>query len=120
MFIRSLESCAELVAGDGTRLRELVHGPKDKLKLNYSLAQARLAPGNTSHRHRLLSSEIYYLLAGQGRMEIDGKFQDVSAGDTIYIPPGSTQGIANTGLEDLVFLCIVDPAWRKEDEEIEN
>jgi len=36
----------------------------------------------------------------------------------VYIPPLSTQYIRNTGSDDLKFLCIVDPAWREQDEEI--
>ncbi len=39
-------------------------------------------------------------------------------GDTVYIAPYSTQRITVLGPEDLEFLCIVDPAWREEDEEI--
>jgi len=33
-------------------------------------------------------------------------------------PANSSQYIENTGNEDLVFLCIVNPAWRREDETI--
>jgi mannose-6-phosphate isomerase-like protein (cupin superfamily) len=36
----------------------------------------------------------------------------------IYIPPNSIQRIKNTGMNDLIFLCIVDPAWKSEDEEL--
>ena len=40
------------------------------------------------------------------------------AGDTIYVPPGAPQFVLNTGVIPLVFLCIVDPAWRVEDEQV--
>jgi len=40
------------------------------------------------------------------------------AGDTVYIPPRAKQQITNSGSVDLAFLCIVDPAWRSEDEEV--
>jgi len=36
----------------------------------------------------------------------------------VYIPPHAGQFIHNPGTADLVFICIVDPAWRKEDEEV--
>jgi len=42
----------------------------------------------------------------------------VEPGQAVYIPPHSTQHIRNTGPSDLLFLCIVDPAWRSEDEEM--
>ena len=68
MLVRSLASCAEITAGDGTTLRELLHGANDSLPLRYSLAHARLSPGTTSVLHRLATSEVYYILAGRGPM----------------------------------------------------
>jgi mannose-6-phosphate isomerase-like protein (cupin superfamily) len=51
-------------------------------------------------------------------MHIDGDDAPVRPGSTIYIPPMAKQSITNTGKSDLTFICIVDPAWRKEDEEV--
>jgi mannose-6-phosphate isomerase-like protein (cupin superfamily) len=51
-------------------------------------------------------------------MHIDEESLEVGAESAIYIPPGARQYIENTGDSDLEFLCIVDPAWREEDEEI--
>ena len=42
----------------------------------------------------------------------------VRSGQAVYIPPHTKQYIQNTGNVDLKFLCIVDPAWRAEDEEV--
>jgi mannose-6-phosphate isomerase-like protein (cupin superfamily) len=42
----------------------------------------------------------------------------VGPGQAIYIPPNAKQYIRNTGSSDLKFICIVDPAWRKEDEAV--
>ena len=118
MFIRDLRECPEFTAGDGTRLRELFHPDKDHLPLRYSLAHAVLAPGGRSAPHRLGTSEVYYILAGEGRMHIDGESAAVGPGQAVSIPPGAIQWIECTGSADLAFLCIVDPAWRAEDEEI--
>ncbi len=113
-----LSSCDEFIAGDQTRLREILHPDKASLALGYSLAHASLSPGKTSSLHRLSTSEVYYILKGRGNMEIDGQTREVGVGDTIYIAPSSTQRITCLGPEILEFLCIVDPAWRAEDEEI--
>ena len=51
-------------------------------------------------------------------MHIDGESAPVHPGQAIYIPPHALQHIENTGTSDLKFLCIVDPAWRAEDEEV--
>ena len=118
MFTRSLEECEEFVSGDGARLRELLHHDKAPLELRYSLAHAIVEPGSSTAPHRLRTSEVYYLLSGTGRMSIDDEMKDVGTQETVYIPPGATQYISNTVVEDLVFLCIVDPAWRADDEDI--
>jgi mannose-6-phosphate isomerase-like protein (cupin superfamily) len=51
-------------------------------------------------------------------MHIDGTSSPVKPGCTVYIPPMATQCITNSGKTDLKFICIVDPAWKQEDEEI--
>lgn len=117
-MIKRLLECEEFTAGDETQLREILHPDKQVLALGYSLAHAKLAPGLTSLLHELKTSEVYYILKGCGRVELDGQPSEVGPGDTVYIAPYSTQRITALGPEDLEFLCIVDPAWREEDEEI--
>lgn len=97
-------------------LRETVSGLNDPVACRYSLAHARLAPGKKSLRHALKTTEVYYIVHGKGMMHINNEVQEVAPQDTIYIPPESIQYIENTGHEELEFLCIVDPAWRVEDE----
>ena len=121
MRIRKLQECDEFTAGDDTRLRELLHpGRKYPFGGRYSLAHAVVAAGQATLHHRLKSDEVYYFLSGKGRMHVDSETADVEAGDVVEIPPGSTQWIENTGNEELAFLCIVDPAWRAEDEEVDR
>jgi mannose-6-phosphate isomerase-like protein (cupin superfamily) len=118
MFIRNLDDCPEFTAGDNCRLREILHPGKADLSLRYSLARAVVTPGQTTRLHALRTSEVYVILAGTGVMRINEETLAVRPGDTVYIPPGAKQQITNEGSADLVFFCIVDPAWRKEDEEV--
>ena len=118
MFIRELNDCPEFTAGDNCTLREILHPDKADLKLRYSLAHAVVKPGDTTRQHRLRTSEVYYIMEGEGIMHIDGKSAPVHPGSTIYIPPLAKQSISNPGKKALKFICIVDPAWRKEDEEV--
>jgi len=104
------------MAGDRTRLRELLHPDKQPLNLRYSLAHATVAPGETSTPHALTTSEVYYILQGEGQMHIGEEVATVKPGDAIYIPPQAHQYIENIGREPLIFLCIVDPAWQARDE----
>jgi mannose-6-phosphate isomerase-like protein (cupin superfamily) len=118
MLVRRLRDCEQFVAGDGSVLRELLHPDKAETAIRYSLAHARVAPGQSTQAHRLRTAEVYFIMRGRGRMHIDKETADVDADSAIYIPPGSVQYISNTGRDDLVFLFIVDPAWRAADEEI--
>jgi mannose-6-phosphate isomerase-like protein (cupin superfamily) len=108
----------EFLAGDHTVLRELLHPAKHPLALGYSVAHGILAPGDRSKWHRLTSSEVYYIIAGRGRMIVDDSVVLVEAGSVIYVPPGGKQSLENSGLTAIEFLCLVDPAWRREDEEV--
>jgi mannose-6-phosphate isomerase-like protein (cupin superfamily) len=118
MFIRDLNDCDEFVSGDDARLRELLHPAKADLALRYSLAHAVVPPGRSTFPHQLRTSEVYYILSGRGIMHIDAEAAPVGPGQAIYIPPDATQWIDNPSNDPLAFLCIVDPAWRPEDEVI--
>jgi mannose-6-phosphate isomerase-like protein (cupin superfamily) len=118
MLVQKLQACAEFIAGDGTQLRELLHPDKQPIELRYSLAHAIVPVGQTSIPHALKTSEVYYILSGTGEMHIDNETQVLEPGDAVYIPPNAKQFIRNSGTESLVFICIVDPAWRKEDETV--
>jgi len=117
VLIKRLKDCAEITAGDRTRLRELLHPERDAGDIRYSLAAAWLAPGAQSQPHRLRTSEVYYIIRGSGVMHIGDELAEVASGEAVYIPPDSVQWLENTGAGDIEFLCIVDPAWRPEDEE---
>lgn len=115
MFVRNLDQCETIIANDLTELRELFHPETDDIPVSYSLAHAIIRPGQRSIRHHLEGrSEVYYLLSGEGVMHIDAESRPVRAGDALLIPPGAVQFLENTGTADLLFLAIVEPAWRAE------
>ena len=120
MLIKDIKKCKEFIAGDNSILRELLHPDNDKgnLELKYSLAHAVVKPGDVTSLHLMTTSEVYYVLQGKGLMYVGNEKKEVKEGQVIYIPPNSPQRIRNTGNQDLVFLCIVDPAWKKENEDI--
>lgn len=119
MRIRKLKDIKEFKAGDSTILKEILHPDREyPFDASYSFAHAKLAVGNKSDKHKLKSSEVYYILSGRGEMSINDETSVVEVGDTVEIPPNTVQSIKNIGDCELEFLCIVDPAWVIEDEEI--
>lgn len=118
MEITRLQECREFLAGDHTILRELIRPDPVGIKIRYSLAHGRLDTGSRSKRHRLASTEVYYFIAGHGLFTIGEESSPVEPGVVVYVPPGAVQTLENTGTETMEFLCLVDPAWRPEDEEV--
>jgi len=121
MLLRRLQDRESINGLDNTTIREILN-PKHEsqtLVLNYSLAHATVKPGEKSLPHKFHeASEVYFILKGKGLMHIDDEIAEVSPGDTIYIPPRAVQWIENKGSDDLEFLCIVDPAWKPDAEEL--
>jgi mannose-6-phosphate isomerase-like protein (cupin superfamily) len=121
MLIRRLHDLKLITALDKTSVREILNPEHDteSLYLNYSLAHVMLGPGEKSLPHKFHeASEVYYILKGHGMMHIDDEAAEVGPGDTIHIPPQAVQWIETKGKEDLEFLCIVDPAWKPDAEDL--
>jgi mannose-6-phosphate isomerase-like protein (cupin superfamily) len=68
-------------------------------------------PGATIgvHTHEPDNEEIYVVIAGQGRMRLDDREFDVSAGHVIINGAGGTHGLSNTGDCDLKLMVIEIP-----------
>ena len=81
-----------------------------------SIARARVKPGVTTKAHHLEGvQEIYLIAKGKARVHIGGlEPAVVSKGDTVIIPEGTSQKIANLGKTDLVFYCICTPAFTQD------
>ncbi len=118
MIVKRKSEIREIIAGDGSMLREILHPDKDDVKISYSVALARVGIGKKTLWHKLDGYEIYHIIRGMGKMFIDDETEIVSEGDTVVIPPDAKQRIENIGNSDLVFLCIVEPPWKKENEKI--
>ena len=115
MDIVNLDSTTPFTTKDGSEIRELLASRNSCIE-KQSLAEARLPPGATTSPHyHPKTEEIYYILKGQGRMQIDESIEDVVVGDAIAIPPGATHQITNTGEETLVFLCCCAPGYQHDD-----
>lgn len=77
-----------------------------------SLAECRVVAGETTQLHSLQIAERYVVQQGTGMMELAGTdtFR-IGPGDCVLIPAGCAQRVCNTGVEDLVFLCVCTPRF---------
>ena len=112
------ENSVAFVTKDGSLVRELMH-PARHACCAQSLAEASVEPGAATALHRhAATEELYYILAGTGRMTLGAREFMVSTGDTICIAPGTAHRIHNTGSCRLRILCSCTPAYRDDDTEL--
>ncbi|QMU53491.1 MAG: cupin domain-containing protein [Nitrosopumilus sp.] len=112
MSLRRDSEIDSIQGSEGTTIKQYFHPHNTLNGINYSLAQFTLEPGKKSKLHKIRSSEIYYILEGNGRLNINENSYIMEKNDSAYVPPNSKQCIENSGKSDLKFLCIVEPAWK--------
>lgn len=71
----------------------------------------RFLPGTETgflHTHKR-HEELYFVLAGQGRFQVDGTCFPVGEGDVVRVAPAGRRSVRNDGSEPLVVLCVQYP-----------
>jgi mannose-6-phosphate isomerase-like protein (cupin superfamily) len=59
-----------------------------------------------SHTHEHDNHELYVIVSGRGRMELDGEIFDVGPGDVVMNQPGGTHGLKNVSGADLRIVVV--------------
>ena len=116
MSVRKNSEVETISGNEGTKIKQYFHPHNTLNGINYSLAQFTLEVGKKSLLHKIKSSEIYYILEGDAVLKINEESYQLKKDDSVYVPPMSEQYIENMGSTNLRFLCIVEPAWKPEDE----
>ncbi len=81
---------------------------KDDFATNIRFIYSSTLPPNTSiglHKHGD-NEELYIILEGDGVMTVDGRRQDVHAGDVILNKPFGTHGLENNSDKELKILVL--------------
>ena len=118
MIIKNQKNSTKIIGNEGAIIYDLLNPQHVDDIIRYSLAYISLPYGKSTLSHTMKTSEVYYILEGNGILHINNEAENVKIGDTVFVLPGSKQYIENVGSKDLKFLCIVDPAWKKDDEVI--
>ncbi|AJW70602.1 cupin domain-containing protein [Nitrosopumilus adriaticus] len=116
MSVQRNSEIKSIQGNEGTKIKQYFHPHNTLNGINYSIAQFTLESGMQSKPHKLKSSEIYYILEGSAVLTVDEEPHKIEKDDSLYISPNSKQFIKNVGSGDLRFLCIVEPAWKAENE----
>lgn len=111
---------------DGAPMQQ-EHGGVRDLKLVYPetgldartlcMGLVEIDPGHSSPMHRHNCEEVYYVLQGQGELELEGKRYPLVAGGCSLQRPNDIHRVHNTGQETLRLLVIAGimlvPLWPK-------
>ncbi len=111
---RARELAEPFTTADGSTIRVLLDSDAGGAR-SQSLAEASLETGQTTQRHyHAVSEEIYYVLEGDGELEVDGEWARVGPGDAVLLPPGAWHEI-RAGASGVRFLCCCAPPYAHDD-----
>lgn len=115
MDVKNINEVSAFTTKDGSEIRELLAHRNSAIR-HQSLAEARIpVDGSTLEHFHPRAEEIYFIMAGSGKMRIENQTRAVKIGDAIAIPPGQKHKIWNTGQDVLRLLCCCAPAYEHED-----
>ena len=78
--------------------------PPERLRIHIS----EVGPGERSHPpHQHTGVEAFYMLAGEGTLEIDAERQRIAAGEAIVFDPTKLHGLVNTGTIAMRYIVII-------------
>ena len=104
-------AASEYLTDERCYILELSNTPAEP---ELSVARARVTPGVTTKRHRVVNTvERYVVQSGSGVIHVDGlDEQTVGPGAVVVIPPGVPQAISNRGSRRPRIPVHLHPAFR--------
>ncbi len=70
-----------------------------------ALWRVQILPNTSPTPHELTREELFYVVAGEARVDIAGERQTAKAGDVIVIPKETLFALDNAGSDVLELLC---------------
>jgi quercetin dioxygenase-like cupin family protein len=64
-----------------------------------------LDPGAASPQHELTHGEVFIVLDGNARFEVEGRSHELGEGDAICVPPNTSFAVSNDGPESFTAIC---------------
>src|SRR5690349_18254576 len=97
MIIKNQKNSTKITGNEGAIIYDLLNPRHVENAIRYSLIYVSLPPGKSTLSHIMKTSEVYYILEGNGVMYINNESKNVNVGDAIFVLPGSKQHIKNIG-----------------------
>lgn len=71
-----------------------------------TMGLCEIPPGKQLIRHRHQEEELYYILAGEGQMEINRQVSPIKAGMAVFIPGNAEHALVNQSPSPLQFVYV--------------
>ena len=82
-------------------LDHVITGRDGVIQINHGTVKAGYALGGATHEE----DEIYYILSGSGKLQLDENIIDIAGGEVIFIPAGCFHALDNR--ESKEDMCIL-------------
>lgn len=92
-------------------LDHVITGRDDVIQINHGTVKAGYALGGGVHEE----DEIYYILSGKGKLQLDDKIVDVAGGEVIFIPAGCFHALDNRESNEDMCILTFWKDWRFND-----
>lgn len=74
---------------------------------NFAMRHFTVEPGGHTPHHSHNYEHEVVIVEGEGRVENNGEFHTIKAGDVLFVTPNVVHQFVNTGAQPLKFLCMV-------------
>jgi mannose-6-phosphate isomerase-like protein (cupin superfamily) len=89
--------------------RLLIDSSIDPDRLHFHISE--IEPGTRAHPpHTHDGVEAFYILEGEGTVEVQGECQTLKANEAIVIDPGVPHGLVNTGSTRMRYIVMIAKA----------
>ena len=92
-------------------LDHVITGRDNVIQINHGTVKAGYALGGGVHEE----DEIYYILSGKGKLQLDDKLVDVAGGQVIFIPAGCFHALDNRESDEDMCILTFWRDWRFND-----
>lgn len=92
-------------------LDHVITGRDDVIQMNHGTVKAGCALGGAAHE----DDEIYYILSGHGKLQLDDKIIDVVPDQVVFIPAGCFHALDNSMSDEDMCILTFWRDWRSND-----
>ncbi len=92
-------------------LDHVITGRDDVIQINHGTVKAGYALGGATHDE----DEIYYILSGHGKLQLDDKIVDIAPNQVIFIPAGCFHALDNRDSDEDMCILTFWRDWRFND-----